>query len=112
MDISLLNQKITFEKNETLVDEIGNHSNSWSTYYSCFAGISGESGTENEKAGQIISEETITFKVRICNLLKDLNTTNFRIVYNDNAYNILSIDHLSYKQNFIKLKCKKKTYGW
>ena len=111
MDISLLNQKITFEINEIVIDEIGNHTNSWATYYSCFAGISAESGSESEKVGQTICEETITFKVRLCNLLKDLNTTNFRIVYNKQIYNIQNIDHLSFKQNFIKIKCKKETYG-
>ena len=31
MDIALLNVKITVQKNETVVDAIGNHKNTWTT---------------------------------------------------------------------------------
>ena len=39
MDIALLNVKITVEKNEVTVDEIGNRRNDWSDFYSCFATV-------------------------------------------------------------------------
>lgn len=37
MDIALLNVKITVQKNETVVDAIGNHKNTWTDYHTCFA---------------------------------------------------------------------------
>lgn len=39
MDIALLNVKITVQKNETVVDAIGNHKNNWTDYHSCFATV-------------------------------------------------------------------------
>lgn len=46
MDIALLNVKITVQKNETVVDAIGNHKNTWTDYHTCFATVSGEGGSE------------------------------------------------------------------
>ena len=34
MEVSLLNVKITFQKNAVEVDGIGNHKNTWTDYYS------------------------------------------------------------------------------
>ncbi len=34
MDIALLNVRITVQKNEVVVDEIGNHKNTWTDWYS------------------------------------------------------------------------------
>ena len=106
MDIALLNEKITIEENKTVIDEIGNHTNNWDTYYSCFATISGESGNEKNEAGQIVNDESISFTVRFCNLLSKLNTINYRILFHDEIYNIISIDHNNYKKKSLKLKCK------
>ena len=107
MDIALFNEKIMIEENKTAIDEIGNHVNKWSSYYSCYSTISGESGSEKEGAGQTISEESISFTVRYCNLLSKLNTTNYRVIFHDAIYNIISIDHNNYKKKSLKLKCKK-----
>ena len=46
MDIALLNVRITVQKNETVVDAIGNHKNNWTDYHTCFATVSGEGGSE------------------------------------------------------------------
>lgn len=37
MDVVLLNVKIVFQKNEVVVDAIGNHQNQWVDYYACHA---------------------------------------------------------------------------
>lgn len=42
MDVALLNEKITFQKNSVEVDAIGNHKNSWSDYYTCHTTVDGE----------------------------------------------------------------------
>ena len=54
MDIAALNVKIMFQKNETVVDSIGNHKAVWSDYFSCHATVSGEGGAEAAVAGQIV----------------------------------------------------------
>lgn len=48
MEVALLNVRITFQKNEVISDAIGNHRNEWTDYYSCYATVSGESGSEKE----------------------------------------------------------------
>ena len=49
MEVSLLNVKITFQKNTVAVDGIGNHRNTWTDYYSCHATVSGEAGKQTSQ---------------------------------------------------------------
>ena len=51
MNIAMLNEKVTFQKNEVVTDRIGNHTNAWTDYYTCSATISGENGREEQDAG-------------------------------------------------------------
>ena len=37
MEISKLNERITIEKNAVVTDAIGNHKNTWTHYFSCYA---------------------------------------------------------------------------
>ena len=46
MNIAMLNERVTFQKNEVVTDRIGNHTNAWTDYYTCSATISGENGRE------------------------------------------------------------------
>ena len=107
MDIALLNVKITIQKNEVLVDEIGNHKNVWKDFYSCFATVSGEGGTEKSVAGLIVDESDISFTVRYCKKLSGIDSTKCRIVFDGDVYNIVSIDHMNFKKKSLKFKCEK-----
>lgn len=107
MDIAALNVKIMFQKNETLVDQIGNHKTVWNDYFLCHATVSGEGGNEAAVAGQIVDNADIAFTVRFCKAANAVTTTGFRIVFQEEFYNILSIDHLRFKRNALKFKCKK-----
>ena len=99
MDIALLNVKITVQKNETVVDAIGNHKNNWTDYHTCFATVSGEGGSEKSVAGG--------FTVRYCKALVGLDVTKHRVIFEGSLYNIVSIDHMNYKKKCLKLKCEK-----
>lgn len=107
MDIALLNEKITFQKNEVQVDAIGNHINGWSSYYTCHATISGEGGTEKNTAGLVVENSDISFSVRYCQLVSKIESTGYRILFHDEIYNILSVDHMNYKKKTVKFKCQK-----
>jgi len=37
MDIAAMNVRITLQANETTTDEYGNHKNTWTDYFSCYA---------------------------------------------------------------------------
>ena len=54
MIVSRLNEKIIIQKSVVTVDSIGNRKNTWEDYYTCFATISGEDGSEKEEVGTIV----------------------------------------------------------
>lgn len=107
MDIAALNVKIMFQKSETVVDGIGNHKTVWKDYFPCHATVSGEGGTENVVAGQTVENVDIQFTVRFCNAVNAVTPTGYRIVFQEELYNILAIDHLRFKRNALKFKCEK-----
>ena len=107
MDIALLNVKITVQKNETVVDAIGNHKNTWTDYHTCFATVSGEGGSEKSVAGLIVDDSDISFTVRWCGKLTDLDVRKHRIIFEGITYNLVSVDHMNFKKKCLKLKCEK-----
>ena len=107
MDISLLNQKIMVQKNSITVDEIGNHLNTWEDFYSCHATVSGESPSESTAAGTVVDNTKADFTVRWCEAVSEITADGFRICYENEIYNILGIDHQSFKKKSVKLKCQK-----
>lgn len=111
MDIELLNAKIIIQKNETISDEIGNHQNAWINYYSCHATVSGEAtsflGSEEEKAALTVDHSNLDFTIRWCDKAKVIDITHYRVLFNEESYNIIAIDHMNYKRKCLKLRCKK-----
>lgn len=107
MDIALLNVKIQIQQSEIVVDEIGNHKNTWKDYYSCFATVSGEGGTEKSLAGLIVEDSDISFTIRYCKTVEALDITKHRVLFQGMPYNIVAIDHMNFKKKCIKLKCEK-----
>jgi len=107
VDINLLNVKITIQKNSTIVDEIGNHNNDWLDYYTCYATVNGEGGKEISVAGIIADDSDISFSIRYCTKSSVVNNTEYRVLFQENVYNILSVDHMNFKRKSLKLKCQK-----
>ncbi len=107
MNIALMNTRITIQKQTVETDEIGNHINSWTDYFSPHASISGEGGNESFDAGGTNDHAEIAFTVRWSKETAAVSTTDCRILWNDDAYDILSIDHLANKRNALKFRCRK-----
>lgn len=111
MDIALLNTRITFQKASVTADKIGNRKNGWTDYYSCAATVSGEAsssvGSEKDAAGTIVDHTDISFTVRWCKAASKVTSTGFRILFGGEIFNILSVDHMSYKKNALKFRCQK-----
>ncbi len=110
MEIALLNQRITFQRNIILTDRIGNHTNSWKDEFSCFATVGGEgdkSGKETAVAGTVVENADISFTVRWCEQTANVGSTSHRIIFKDEIYNIVSVDHMNYKKRCIKFRCRK-----
>lgn len=107
MNVALMNLRITFQKNSVVTDAIGNHKNSWEDYFSCYATISGESGSEAEKAGQTVPTVNAAFTVRYCKETAQITTDGFRIRCGDELYNITYIDHQNNKRKALKFWVQK-----
>ena len=110
MDIAALNEKISIQKNTTVIDAIGNHSNEWTDYFTCYATVGGEESAvsgESEAAGQIVDNSRASFTIRWCSELDDINTTDYRVCFRNELYDITGVNHQSYKRKSIKLMCKK-----
>lgn len=99
-----MNERITIEKNTTVVDKVGNHVNRWEEYFFCFTYAS--TYEVEEKSGEITTEErTVTFNVRYCSELKNITSTGFRVRFHGDIYNIASVDMMNYQRKEIKLLC-------
>ena len=79
MNISNLNVRITFQKNAVVIDKIGNHTNEWQDYYSCYATVSGETGTEQAIVGETVENVEVCFSVRYCEKISSIISTKYRI---------------------------------
>lgn len=107
MNIELLNVRVFIYKNAVVTDAVGNHTNGWEDYYTCYATVSAEAGKEMTSAGMVVDDSTVDFTIRWCEKAKAINSTGFRVAFFDELYDIIGIDHMNYKKKCIKLKCRK-----
>ncbi len=107
MRIADFNRRITFQNKDVEVDEIGNHKSIWSDYLTTSSYISFQGKGEEVFLGMEVDRSDISFTVRFQNRLKDINSSDFRILFDDEKYNIISIDFMNYKNRFIKFRCRK-----
>lgn len=107
MKIELLNVRIYVSTNTVVVDAIGNRKNEWQPYYTCFATVSAEGGKEMTDAGMVVDDSTIDFTIRWCRQSAAITSTGYRVRFQDELYDILSVDHMNFKRKGIKLHCRK-----
>lgn len=107
MNVARLNVRIEIQKNTTLTDQYGNHKNTWGPYWSCHATVSGEAPREETDSGTIVDDSKINFTVRWCSASALITSTSYRVVFNDELYDILGVDHMSFKHKAVKLMCQR-----
>jgi SPP1 family predicted phage head-tail adaptor len=107
MNIAAMRCRITVQKNETVVDRIGNHINTWTDFYTCWATPVQGTGSEKQEAGTTNSTEAIDFTVRYAKCLDGLDSTKIRIRLGDAIYNVISIDPMGFKHSSLKFKCER-----
>lgn len=107
MNIGLMNIRITIQKNILVTDEIGNQLNTWTDYFSCAATAGSESGAETDRAGQTVEADNIAFTVRYCPETLAVTSTGYRVIFQDEVYNINYIDHMNFKRKSLKIWCTK-----
>ena len=110
MNIGLLNEKVTFQKNELVVDAIGNHKNAWVDFYSCLATIGGEglaSSKEKDEAGTIVEDVGMTVIIRYCKKATEIGSTTKRLIFHGEIYDITNVNHMNFKKKSLKFSCRK-----
>ena len=107
MKISLLNEKILIQRAVVSSDGIGNRKNTWEDYFSCYATVSGEGGSEKNTAGMIVEDTDISFTVRWCKAVSLVCSKDYRILFHGEIYNIRLVDHMNFKKKSVKFKCQK-----
>ncbi len=107
MNVALLNVRISVRKNTVVVDAIGNHKNEWSDWYSCYATVSGEAGKESTDAGLVVDDSKMDFTIRWCKKAAEITSTEYRVEFNGELYDILAVDHMNFKRKSVKLSCQK-----
>lgn len=107
MKVSLLNMKIIIQVSHIETDDIGNQIESWKDWYSCFATVSNESPLENTGAGSIWDNSKIDFTIRYSSEVSNVDSTQYRVIFEDTIYNIKGIDHMNYKKKSLKIHCQR-----
>ena len=112
MVISLMSEKILIQNSITVTDKIGNHTNEWEDYFTCYCTVSGSSGggqngKEEETAGQTVDVSDLFFTVRYCKKTEAVEVNGYRIIFRGEVYNIISIDYMNFKKNCLKFRCRK-----
>ena len=108
MNIAGLRVRITIQKNETVVDKYGNHTSSWSDYFTCWATavMSGKSAEETQNAGYTQESDRLDITVRWSSETAAVNSKQYRVLLNGRIYNILGIDDMGFRHNSRKLFCQ------
>ena len=105
MNIAGLRVRITIQKNETLIDRIGNHTSAWTDYFTCWATAvsSRRSSDETLEAGAVHEADRLDITVRWCSETAAVNSVQYRVILDDRIYNILNIDEMGFARKSRKL---------
>ncbi len=108
-DTGKLNKRITIQhKPRSAADGIGYQPDGWADFHACWAAVNMASGSESWQSGERVQENSVVFKIRACKLLKDLNTTEYRIVFAGRYYDILAIDDMLFAGSLLNIRTVEK----
>lgn len=102
MKIGDLRHRITLQKYTETTDEEGFSIQEWQDIATVWASIENLYGREYWQAAAIQAENTIKFIIRY---RKDL-PNDMRIKFQDQHYEIISINNIKYKNEYIEIKAK------
>lgn len=104
MQAGLYRTKVVIQQKTITQDEIGNEISTWANYKTCWCYANGLSGREYWEAAVIHQENTVEFVFRWHPYLDQVNTTEYRILFNNQIYNINLIDNIQFKNKTVKMK--------
>lgn len=104
MEIGNLNQRITILEHRTVIDEIGNHITKWEETFSLWSKVAVKTASETTDAGVTKEIQKLEFLVRQSPATLNINSTNFRILFRNNIYNVTGITSLYDHNNYMKIE--------
>lgn len=102
MKIGDLRHRITLQKYISTIDEEGFTTQTWQDVATVWAAVENLYGREYWEAATIQAENTVKFTIRY---RKDLSS-DMRIKFQGQHYEIISIDNIKYKNEYIEIKAK------
>lgn len=108
-DIGRLDRRITIQKQSVGFDSIGNQKTVLTDFHNCWAAVSGVSGREYWEAREQHEENTLSFKIRYCRKLADIDKINYFIRYNGKVYDITDINNLNAADSLLIIKAVERT---
>lgn len=97
-------RKITIQKRETVKDQYGDETVRWVDWRTVWVERCSLWGSDYYAAAAIGEQNTIEFVVRYVPFLEELNTVNFRILYDGEIYDIKYKDYLDDAGMWMKLR--------
>lgn len=104
--IAEFNQRITIQKGAVSSDFF-QETSSFSDYYSCFAQVQEKSLSENIRDGNTVLDETMEFTIRSCHKVKEMNSVDYRILFQDRVFDILAIDHDRFSNRLLRITARR-----
>lgn len=105
--IERLNERVTFQHQQTEVDEYGNHRSVWMDYFTCSTYANTMAKDEAEPAATTNEQRQVTFQCRYCSELAPVTSTSYRAVFHGDIYDIVSVDPMNYQRKMLHFKCVK-----
>lgn len=104
MDSGAYRSLVTIQQYVSGFDDIGNPSEEWQNYKTCYAYVNGLSGREYWEAAVVHGENTVEFVFRWKPFFDSMNTKQYRILFNGGIYDITSIDNIQFRNKTVKIK--------
>lgn len=98
--IKELRHRITIQRLITEINENGFEIEQWQNYKSVWASIANLHGREYYAAAAINAENTMKFIIRYTEGIEN----SMRIFFKYKTYNIISIDNIKYRNQYIEIK--------
>ena len=109
MDSGAYRSLVTIQQYVSGFDDIGNPSEEWQEYKTCYAYVNGLSGREYWEAAVVHGENTVEFVFRWKPFFDDMNTKQYRLLFNSGIYDITSIDNIQFRNKTVKIKAVTKS---
>lgn len=88
-------------------DSMGNQVEKGIPYHKCRANVNSISGKEYMAAAHPVEEGEVTFEIRYCKDLADLNTTEYFIMFRGERYDISYIDNYLFGDDTLKIRARR-----